>query len=76
MIDFRQPICQRLIRVLSRLLLWVGAAVFVAGDAYLFEIRHVNFFASVALGIGGGILVMLLGAAIAVANESSKLGQR
>jgi hypothetical protein len=50
----------------------VGAAVFFLGDAYLYEIKHVNFLVSAAVGILGGSLVMLLGAGIAVACKSPK----
>ena len=39
---------------------------------YLYEIKHVNFFVSAAVGILGGSLVMLLGAGIAVACKSPK----
>jgi hypothetical protein len=48
----------------------VGAAIFFVGDAYLYEIKHVNFFVSAAVGILGGSLVMLLAAGIAVACKS------
>jgi hypothetical protein len=72
MIDSRQPVLQRVIRGSSRLLLWVGAAMFFVGDAYLYEIRHVNFFVSAAVGILGGSLVMLLGAGIAAACKPPK----
>ena len=50
--------------------------MFFVGDAYLYEIRHANFFVSAAGGILGGSLVMLLGAGIAVASKSSKPEQR
>jgi len=50
----------------------VGAAVFFVGDAFLYEIKHVNFFVSAAIGILGGALVMLLGAGIALAGKSRK----
>jgi RHS repeat-associated protein len=68
------PILQncRIIRGCSRLLLWVGAAIFFVGDAYLYEIKHVNFLVSAAVGILGGSLVMLLAAGIAVACKSGK----
>jgi hypothetical protein len=59
----------------SRLLLWAGAAVFLVGDAFLYEIKHVNFFVSAAIGILGGVLVMLLGAGIAVASKSPRSRQ-
>jgi hypothetical protein len=75
MAELRQPVFQRIIRGVSRLLLWAGAAVFFVGDAFLYEIKHVNFFVSAAIGILGGGLVMLLGAGIAVASKSPTLGQ-
>ena len=75
MSDSREPVLQRMIRGCSRLLLWVGAVVFLFGDAFLYEIKHVNFFVSAAIGILGGILVMFLGAGIAYASKSSILGQ-
>jgi len=75
MTDSRQPVLERMIRGCSRLLLWVGAALFLFGDAFLYEIKHVNFFVSAAIGILGGALVMLLGAGIAVASKSPKPGQ-
>ena len=72
MIDPWQMVFQRIIRESSRLLLWAGAAMFFVGDAYLYEIRHVNFFVSAAVGIVGGTLLMLLGAGIAIASKSLK----
>jgi hypothetical protein len=59
----------------SRLLLWAGAAFFFVGDAFLYEIKHVNFFVSAAIGILGGVVVMLLGAGIGVASKSPRLGK-
>jgi hypothetical protein len=59
----------------SRILLWAGAAVFLVGDAFLYEIRHMNFFVSAAIGILGGLLVMVLGAVIGIASKSPRLGQ-
>ena len=75
MTDSRQPVLQRMIQGCSRLLLWAGAVVFLFGDAFLYEIKHVNFFVSAAIGIPGGVLVMLLGAGIAVVSKSPRLGQ-
>jgi hypothetical protein len=75
MTDPKQPIRQRIIQMCSRLLLWAGAVVFLVGDAFLYEIRHVNFFVSAAVGILGGVLVMLLGAGILVASRSPRLGR-
>ena len=46
--------------------------VFLFGDAFLYEIKHMNFFVSTVIGIGGGVLLMLLGWAIATASKSSK----
>jgi hypothetical protein len=42
MTDSREPVLQRMIRGCSRLLLWVGAVVFLFGDAFLYEVKHVN----------------------------------
>ena len=72
MTDTREAVLQKMIRGCSRLLLWVGALVFLFGDAFLSEIKHVNFFVSVATGILGGVLVMLLGAGIGVASKTLK----
>lgn len=46
--------------------------MFFVGDAYLYEIKHVNFLVSAAVSIFGGSLVMLLGAAVASAGKSHK----
>jgi len=70
MADSKEPVLQKIIQGCSRLLLWVGAAVFLVGDAFLYEIEHVNYFVSATIGILGGVLVMLLGAGIAVASKS------
>lgn len=75
MTDSRQAVLERMIRGCSRLLLWAGAVVFLFGDAFLYEIKHMNFFVSAAIGILGGIVVMLLGAGIAVTSKSPSLGQ-
>jgi hypothetical protein len=75
MTESRQPVLERMIRGCSRLLLWAGAVVFLFGDAFLYEIKHMNFFVSAAIGIPTGVLVMLLGAGIAVASKSPRMGQ-
>lgn len=75
MTDSRESVLQRTIRGCSRLLLWVGVLVFFFGDAFLYEIKHVNFFVSAATGILGGVLVMLIGAGIGVASKTLKPGQ-
>lgn len=46
----------------------------MVGDAFLYEIRHVNFFVSAAIGILGGLLVMVLGAGIGIASKSPRWG--
>jgi hypothetical protein len=60
----------KIIRGCSRLLLWVGAAVFLVGGKFLYEIKHVNFGNAEAEGIIGGVLLMLLGAGIGMADTS------
>jgi len=61
---------KEIMRASSRLLQWVGALIFLFGDAFLYEIKHVNFLMSALIGIIGGVLVMLLGAGLAIANKS------
>jgi len=46
------------------------------GDAFLYEIKHVNFFVSTVIGIGGGMLLLLLGWAIGIASKSPKAQRR
>jgi hypothetical protein len=75
MADSRQPVLQRIIRGCSRLLLWVGAAVFFIGDAFLYKIKRLNFFVSTVIGILGGVILMLLGAGIAMASKSPEQEQ-
>lgn len=68
----RQSSLQRMVRGCSRLLLWAGAAVLLFGEPFLHQIGHMNLMVSLTIGIPGGILVMLLGAGIAVASKSPK----
>jgi hypothetical protein len=72
MADSRQPVLQRIIRGCSRLLLLVGAAVFFVGGKFLYEIKHVSFLVSEVVGILGGVLLMLLGAGIAIAGKTRR----
>ena len=72
MTDSRQPVLQRIIRGCSRLLLLMGAAVFFVADKFLYEIKHVNFLISMVVGIFGGVLLMLLGAGIAIKTKPSR----
>lgn len=59
-------------RWLSRLLGLAGTIVFLLGDKFLYEIKHVKFLLSIIIGIGGGVLLMLLGWAIGLASKSPK----
>ncbi len=63
-----------IIRGCSGLLLVVGAAVFLVGGKFFYEIKHVNFLVSETVGILGGVLLMLLGAGMARAGKSDDLG--
>ncbi len=60
-----QPMRYRIVRGCSRLLGWGGAGVFLLGGKFLYEIRHHSFGASEAIGMLGGMLLMLLGWLIA-----------
>jgi hypothetical protein len=53
----------------SKLLLYTGAAVFLVGGKFLYEIRHVNFFTAEVAGILCGVLLMILGAAVGPARK-------
>jgi hypothetical protein len=72
MADSREPVQKRVIRGCSRLVLFAGGAVFLLGGKFLYEIRHLSFFVSEAVGIVGGVLLMLLGAGLTIAAKSSK----
>ena len=72
MADSNQPTLKKIIQGCSRLLLWVGAAVFLIGGKFLSEIKHVNFLASEVSGLLVGVLLMLLGAGISIAGKSPK----
>ncbi len=48
----------------------MGAGVFLLGDAFLYEVKHVSFVVSAIIGIGGGLLLMLLGWAITLVGKS------
>ena len=61
---------RNIIRVCSRLLLWAGAAAFLVGGKFLYEIKHVNFVIAEAEGILGGVLLALLGAGIGMADKA------
>jgi hypothetical protein len=72
MSDSKQPTQQWIIRGCSRLVLLVGAAVFLIGGKFLYEIKHVSFLASEAIGILGGVVLMLLGAGIAIRGKAPR----
>lgn len=50
----------------------LGGLVFFFGDKFLHEIKHMSFPASEMIGILGGVLLILLGAGIAVVGKSPK----
>jgi hypothetical protein len=72
MFESRQPVLRRVIEGCSSLLLLAGAITFLVGDKFLHEIKHEGFLASEGNGIVGGLLLMLLGVAIAPAGKSQK----
>jgi hypothetical protein len=64
MIKIINPVLKRLLGGISKVVLFIGAAVFLIGDKFLYEIRHVDFFTAEAVGISCGVLLMILGAAM------------
>jgi hypothetical protein len=48
----------------------VGAAAFLVGGKFLYEIKHIDFFTSEAIGIPSGVLLAFLGVAITPAKRS------
>ncbi|MGA3347361.1 MAG: hypothetical protein ABSC76_21145 [Terracidiphilus sp.] len=64
MIKTINPALQRLRGGISKVVLLTGAATFLFGDKFLYEIRHVNFFTAEAVGVSCGVLLMILGAAM------------
>ena len=71
----RQTTGQTIIRAFSRLLLWMGAAIFLIGGKFLYEIKHVSFVVSETVCIVGGALLMLLGAGIGIAGKSRRVNE-
>lgn len=57
-------------RVSSRLLLLVGAAIFLIGGKFLYEVEHVSFAVSETICILGGVFLMLLGAGMGIQRKS------
>lgn len=76
MAESTQPVLQRIIQGCSRFLLFVGAVIFLVGDRFLHEIKHVDFLFSEVAGILAGVLLMLLGAGIAVVSKSPRPEQK
>ena len=70
--DSGRAILQTMIRACSNFLLWAGAAVFLIGGKFLYEIKHGSFLVSETIGILGGVVLMLLGAGIAIAGKSPR----
>lgn len=72
MADSRKQGLQRVSQVCSRLLLLAGAAIFLLGGKFLYEIKHISFLESEAMGIFGGVLLMLLGGGIAISGKTRR----
>lgn len=72
MTESMQPVLRRSIQGCSRILMFAGATIFLVGDKFLREIKHVTFAVSESVGILGGLSLMLLGAGIAIAGKSPK----
>jgi len=75
MANSSQSTAQLIAKGSSRMLIYTGAAVFLLGDKFLYQIEHWNFFASEVTGILAGVLLMLLGAGIDKAFKSPKAEQ-
>jgi hypothetical protein len=73
MTNSRRPVLQKIRWGCSRLLLLVGAVVFCVGGKFIYEIKHVSFLISEAIGIFGGVLLMLIGAGLAMKKKSPRL---
>jgi hypothetical protein len=58
-------------RVLSKVLLFTGVIIFIFGDRALREFWKVDFVLAEVCGIGGGLVLMLVGAAIESAASQS-----
>ena len=71
MVESRQPVLQRIIQGCSSVLLIMGAAIFLLGGKFLYEIKHVSFLAAESVGIAGGIFLMLLGGGMMLSLKSS-----
>ena len=72
MADSNEPVLKKIIQGCSRLLLLVGAGVFLIGGKFLYEIKHVSFLTSEVSGMLVGVMMMLSGAGISVAGQSPK----
>ena len=72
MVKSQEPDLKRFMRGCSRVLMFVGAVIFFFGGKLLYEIKHVDFVVSEVTGIFGGVLLMLLGAGIAIPSKSRK----
>ncbi len=72
MADPSEPLLRKIIQGCSRLFVWIGAAVFLLGGKFLYEIKHINFLTSEVSCILVGVLLMLIGAGISIADKSPK----
>jgi hypothetical protein len=70
--EYKRMNSTTLAKPISKVLLAAGAIIFFFGDRALREIWNVHFATAELCGIGGGVLVMFLGAAIQVGSSRSK----
>ena len=49
-----------------------GTLIFCVGDKFFYEIKHVSFLVSEVVGVFGGVLLMMIGAGIAMKNNPSR----
>ena len=66
----KAPVLRVIVDGCSRLLLWIGAAVFFLGGKLLHEVKHIAFFDAEVFCIIVGIVLMMLGGGVAIASES------
>jgi hypothetical protein len=72
MADSGKPVPKAIIRGCSSFLLGAGGIFFFIGDRFLHEIMHVDSLDSEVVSMIGGVLLMLLGAGIAMLGKSPK----
>lgn len=65
------PVLQRFLTGGSKAVMIAGAAVFLVGGKFLYEIRHVNFFTAEVIGILCGVLLIIFGAVMGPARKQN-----